>query len=108
MTALKDSTYSYGELLAASSTFVQLLVGKLVRLGVAAVWAGAILVLFAPQLGFQKGSTYFVIGKLLLYGEDIHTYSVLPLLWVCQVYKCLFIYEEREKKKKEQTGVEQV
>jgi hypothetical protein len=45
-------------------------------------------VLFAPQLGFQKGSTYFVIGKLLLYGEDIHTYSVLPLLWVCQVYKC--------------------
>ena len=79
MATLKDSADSCGKLFAASCALIQLLAGKLIGLDVTAVRATAAFMVFTPALQLQKSNTDFIVGKLLLYGEDVHMYSVLPL-----------------------------
>ena len=63
MATLKDSTDSNRKLLAAGGTFIQLFVGELVGLSIVAVCASAVLVVFAPQLSFQKAVHISSLGN---------------------------------------------
>lgn len=72
MATLKDSADCCRKLFAAGGAFIQFLVGELVGFGCATMRADTVFIVFTPQLGFQKRKAYFVVWKLLLYGEYVH------------------------------------